>query len=98
MFARFALALALALSALSCSAPAPAPAPAPVNVPDGTCHEDMPCWDCETMGNHVCGPALRGIPAAGHDAWRECFADLATTNLTATELASECDAEVLANL
>jgi len=19
------------------------------------CEEDMPCWDCETMGNHVCG-------------------------------------------
>jgi hypothetical protein len=20
-----------------------------------TCTEDMACWDCETMGNHVCG-------------------------------------------
>lgn len=20
-----------------------------------TCFEDMPCWDCHTMGNHVCG-------------------------------------------
>lgn len=20
------------------------------------CHEDMPCWDCETMGNLTCGP------------------------------------------
>jgi len=20
------------------------------------CHEDMPCWDCTTMGNLVCGP------------------------------------------
>lgn len=19
------------------------------------CAEDDPCWDCETMGNHVCG-------------------------------------------
>ena len=19
------------------------------------CHEDMPCWDCTTMGNHICG-------------------------------------------
>jgi hypothetical protein len=21
-----------------------------------TCMEDMPCWDCTTMGNGVCGP------------------------------------------
>lgn len=21
-----------------------------------SCTEDMPCWDCHTMGNHVCGP------------------------------------------
>jgi hypothetical protein len=20
------------------------------------CEEDMPCWDCQTMGNHICGP------------------------------------------
>lgn len=20
-----------------------------------TCQEDMPCWDCKTMGNKVCG-------------------------------------------
>jgi hypothetical protein len=20
------------------------------------CMEDMPCWDCDTMGNMVCGP------------------------------------------
>lgn len=20
------------------------------------CEEDEPCWDCSTMGNHVCGP------------------------------------------
>ncbi len=20
-----------------------------------TCEEDMPCWDCETMGNGICG-------------------------------------------
>jgi hypothetical protein len=19
------------------------------------CQEDMPCWNCETMGNHICG-------------------------------------------
>lgn len=21
-----------------------------------TCQEDMPCWDCSTMGNRECGP------------------------------------------
>ena len=20
------------------------------------CAEDMACWDCETMGNRICGP------------------------------------------
>lgn len=20
------------------------------------CTEDMPCWDCHTMGNRICGP------------------------------------------
>lgn len=20
------------------------------------CQEDEPCWDCKTMGNHICGP------------------------------------------
>ena len=24
------------------------------NAPE--CMEDMPCWDCETMGNRICGP------------------------------------------
>jgi hypothetical protein len=23
------------------------------NTPDGTCYEDMPCWDWRTMGNHT---------------------------------------------
>lgn len=23
----------------------------------GTIHEDSPLWNCQTMGNHVCGPA-----------------------------------------
>ena len=26
------------------------------NIPDGQCHEDDACWDCSTMGNHICGP------------------------------------------
>lgn len=24
------------------------------------CQEDDPCWDCSTMGNHICGP--RSVP------------------------------------
>jgi hypothetical protein len=24
--------------------------------PQVRCAEDMPCWDCATMGNKVCGP------------------------------------------
>lgn len=26
-----------------------------VNVPEPGCHEEDPCWDCETMGNLTCG-------------------------------------------
>jgi outer membrane biosynthesis protein TonB len=47
--------------------PAPAPtkaveapvAPAKVEIPAPVrCEEDMPCWDCKTMGNKVCGPQV----------------------------------------
>lgn len=44
------------------------PVPTDVNIGDplrvdneqqpGTCQEDDPCWDCSTMGNHVCGPVV----------------------------------------
>lgn len=34
------------------------------------CQEDEPCWDCHTMGNHVCGPAVWaqewGMGPGGH--------------------------------
>lgn len=35
----------------------PAIAPEPVAIPPitYTCEEDMPCWDCLTMGNGICG-------------------------------------------
>lgn len=33
------------------------------NTPDGRCHEDMPCWDCATMGNRICG-RVPGAPAS----------------------------------
>lgn len=37
----------------STTAPAPSTTVAPTTtVP---CHEDDPCWDCATMGNHICG-------------------------------------------
>lgn len=32
---------------------------------DVDCQEDMPCWNCETMGNHVCGPPTYPVPPAG---------------------------------
>lgn len=44
-------------------APAPAPVPAPV-VPAPTLEEDEPGWNCETMGNGVCGPAVAPMVAA----------------------------------
>ena len=24
------------------------------------CQEDMPCWDCSSMGNRICGPTTEG--------------------------------------
>lgn len=27
-----------------------------VQVAEFLCVEDMECWDCETMGNRICGP------------------------------------------
>ena len=29
------------------------------------CVEDDPCWDCETMGNLICGEAVRGGDSLG---------------------------------
>jgi hypothetical protein len=26
------------------------------------CLEDEPCWDCETMGNRICGPGKGETP------------------------------------
>lgn len=46
--------LALATVALSLASFA-APAAAPTR-----CTEDMPCWDCHTMGNQLCGPTTEG--------------------------------------
>jgi hypothetical protein len=27
----------------------------PTTSPDVLCMEDMPCWNCSTMGNRICG-------------------------------------------
>ena len=35
------------------ASPASPVSPAPV----AQCFEDQPCWDCESMGNRVCGPS-----------------------------------------
>lgn len=35
-----------------------------------TCEEDQPCWDCETMGNRLCGTGQR----AGEE-WDRQFDD-----------------------
>jgi hypothetical protein len=34
-----------------------------------TCTEDEPCWDCETMGNHICGTMDEGLKAAAWAEW-----------------------------
>lgn len=31
--------------------------------PTTICHEDMPCWDCSTMGNMICGPTTTEVIA-----------------------------------
>lgn len=37
----------------------PRPAPRPTTIV--RCAEDDPCWDCRTMGNHICGIDQRSI-------------------------------------
>lgn len=32
------------------------PVPGTTTVPEVPCEEDDPCWECETMGNRICGP------------------------------------------
>lgn len=33
-------------------------------LPDAPCTEDAPCWDCQTMGNRICGTPLPAAPLA----------------------------------
>lgn len=46
-----------AIAALALLFLAPAPAAPEVLSPAShiRCEEDMPCWDCTTMGNGICG-------------------------------------------
>jgi hypothetical protein len=39
---------------LACTGPEPM-----THKPKDVCYEDEPCWNCETMGNHICGPGAR---------------------------------------
>jgi hypothetical protein len=48
---RYVTAGLLALALAGCTQThIPQPRPTP------RCEEDQPCWDCRTMGNHICGP------------------------------------------
>lgn len=53
-------------------APTPAPSASftlpPVLAAHLECTEDEPCWDCETMGNRICGTATLS-PTDRSDAW-----------------------------
>ena len=71
-----ALMLAASLMLTSCAAnqgPAESPvrdSTAPTSITATTapfeataCEEDMPCWDCATMGNRICGPQAPTVAA-----------------------------------
>lgn len=82
-----ALALAIVGAGLTIGAATPTgvgtPTPPPITVTSTTCQEDEPCWDCETMGNLICGTTslTPAIEAAGWEAWdfNHGWAQLRTT-------------------
>jgi hypothetical protein len=37
------------------------PQPVPLQFDQQVCQEDMPCWDCHSMGNRLCGNEIEGI-------------------------------------
>jgi hypothetical protein len=58
--------IAAGLVALSLAACDPNAGPWVDKPDDGQeCQEDMPCWDCETMGNRICGPTFARILDGG---------------------------------
>jgi len=50
------------------------------------CNEDEPCWDCETMGNRICGPQ-QDLPRT-----TDCLSGWSTnpSGVTRTEAEAEC--------
>lgn len=51
------LILGILLMAGSCTGLATYHPEADTTPPTTRCEEDMPCWDCSTMGNKICGIA-----------------------------------------
>lgn len=43
------------------------PTPGAPDEPVAVCQEDEPCWDCETMGNRICGPTTEPPPTHSHE-------------------------------
>lgn len=95
---KYLVAAAVALILGACSAPgsqsvpaAPAtqpPTTAPAaSQPEPKCFEDEPCWDCETMGNGVCGP----VPQAVKECLWAWAADPSPTKVTSSEAGAECE-------
>lgn len=83
MISALALTGALLLTSCSAASTAPTTAtadPTPVAVATTTaphapeltaspvCEEDMPCWDCATMGNRMCGPQTPALTAPAVEA------------------------------
>ena len=56
---------------LGATLPSPAPAPsAPLATTSAYCAEDDPCFNCETMGDYICGDVPVGIDTTWRDqAW-----------------------------
>ena len=45
----------------------PPPSTTTTTVPPAVCQEDEPCWDCETMGNRICGPTVEPPTDHSHE-------------------------------
>lgn len=63
------------------------------------CEEDQPCWDCATMGNHICGttfdlchplgqPGLNTCETTAVVAVPRALPVTGTTNVTTVEVAA----------
>ena len=93
-----ALAIVLGVSACYSTTPVPVHSPASVELTDPTlpattpvCEEDMPCWDCSTMGNKVCS---LDADTAAMDAWDSFDHVPSNPNPTAYEMRVDYDRTV----